>query len=372
MGVSRDCPGDRCQRARGNDIIVTMGLPRVTLVVVVLLGALSAVRAERPATGPALAPAGGSGVTLFVDHVRPVLLEQCIRCHGGEKIKADLDMTTRDGLLHPGENGPVVIPGKASDSRLIKLIRHAEEPFMPEKKDKLSEETIGYFAKWIDAGAPYDKPLVVKSTGAKGHAVVTEADRKFWSFAPLSDPALPSVKHAEWCITSVDRFIMAALEAKGIAPNPIAEKRKLIRRATLDLTGLPPTPQEVEAFLLDSSPEAYDRLIDRLLGSPHYGERWARHWLDVARFAESHGYEQDYDRPYAYHYRDFVIRALNEDLRFDTFVKWQLAGDEIEPNNPKALAATGFLAAGTHATQITANQAEKERYDELDDKLGTI
>ena len=146
-----------------------------------------------------------------------------------------------------------------------------------------------------------------------------------------------------------------------------ADRRKLIRRAAFDLTGLPPTPEDVEAFVADPSADAYEKLIDRLLDSPHFGERWARHWLDLARFAESHGYEQDYDRPNAYHYRDFVIKAFNRDLPYDTFVKWQIAGDEFEPDDPLALMATGFLAAGTHATQITANQAEKERYDELDD-----
>src|SRR5947208_8480835 len=151
--------------------------------------------------------------------------------------------------------------------------------------------------------------------------------------------------------------------------NPAAGRRTLIRRAYLDLIGLPPSPEEVNAFVNDRSPNAWEKVIDRLLVSPHYGERWGRHWLDLARFAESHGYEQDYDRPNAYHYRDFVIKALNQDMPFDTFVKWQIAGDEFEPENPLALEATGFLAAGTHATQITKNQWEKERYDELDDML---
>src|SRR5205823_11396082 len=145
----------------------------------------------------------------------------------------------------------------------------------------------------------------------------------------------------------------------------------LIRRVTFDLTGLPPTPQEIDAFLADTSSAAYEKLIDRLLASPAYGERWASYWLDVARFGESDGFEHDYDRPNAYHYRDFVIRAFNRDLPFDTFVKWQLAGDEYEPQNPLALMATGFLAAGVHSTQITKNQVEKERYDELDDMART-
>jgi hypothetical protein len=326
---------------------------------------LSVARADGPAPSP-------DGVKLFTDHVRPLLIDQCVNCHGGEKIKGELDMTTRAGLLHPGENGPAIVPGKSAESRLMKLVRHEEDPHMPSKKPKLSDEQISFISRWIDAGAPYDKPLIEKSAVAKGHATVTDEDRKFWSFTRLSNAPVPKpADAAKWARTPVDRFILAKLEEKGIAPNPIADKRKLIRRATLDLTGLPPTPEEVDAFLRDASPDAYAKLIDRLLASPRYGERWARHWLDVARFAESHGYEQDYDRPYAYHYRDFVIRAFNDDLPYDTFVKWQLAGDEMEPDDYMALAATGFLGAGTHATQITANQAEKERYDELDDMANT-
>ena len=151
-----------------------------------------------------------------------------------------------------------------------------------------------------------------------------------------------------------------------------AGRRQLIRRAYFDVLGLPPAPEEVEAFVRDPAQDAYDHLIDRLLANEHYGERWGRHWLDLARFAESHGFEHDYDRPSAYHYRDFVIKALNADLPYDTFVKWQLAGDEFEPENNLALMATGYLAAGVHSTQITKNEAEKHRYDEMDDMVATL
>jgi hypothetical protein len=176
------------------------------------------------------------------------------------------------------------------------------------------------------------------------------------------------VKDSTWARTAVDRFILAKLEEKNLRPNGPADRRTLIRRAYFDLIGLPPTPEEVEAFVNDRSPDAWEKLIDQLLASPHYGERWARHWLDVARFAESHGFEQDYDRPSAYHYRDFVIEALNRDLPYDTFVKWQLAGESW--TDDRWPAATGFLAAGVR-TQITINQVEKERYDELDDMWTT-
>ena len=169
--------------------------------------------------------------------------------------------------------------------------------------------------------------------------------------------------------TPIDKFILAEMEKKGVVPNKPANRRTLIRRVTIDLTGLPPTAEEVENFVNDKSPNAWAKVVDRLLASPHYGERYGRHWLDLARFAESHGFEHDYDRPTAYPYRDFVIKALNADMPYNQFVAWQLAGDEFAPDDPLALAATGFLAAGVHSTQITKNQVEKERYDELDDML---
>src|SRR5205823_3514073 len=201
--------------------------------------------------------------------------------------------------------------------------------------------------------------------------VVADEARQFWSFQPLKIGTPPAVKDQAWARNKVDRFILAKLEDAGLKANPPATKQQLIRRAYFDVIGLPPPPEEVRRFLDDPAPDAYDKMLDRLLASPHYGERWARHWLDLARFAESHGFEHDYDRPSAYHYRDFVIKALNDDLPYDTFVKWQLAGDELAPENPLAQMATGFLAAGVHSTQITKNEVEKQRYDELDDMLAT-
>jgi hypothetical protein len=179
------------------------------------------------------------------------------------------------------------------------------------------------------------------------------------------------VKDPSWTRTPIDLFIASALDRRGLRPNPIADRRTLIRRLAFDLTGLPPAPEEVEAFVNDRSPDAYDGLVDRLLASPHFGERFARHWMDVARFAESHGYEQDYDRPHAYHYRDFLIRAFNEDLPYDQFVRWQLAGDEWAPDDPMAMAATGFLGSGAFPTQLTEAEFESARYNELDDMVAT-
>ena len=318
-------------------------------------------------------PGDSQSRALFTTGIRPLLTQHCLKCHGGEKTKGEFDLSTREGLLHPGAEGPNVVPGDSKKSRLMKLIRHEEDPGMPSKAEPLPAEAIAKIAAWIDAGAAYDKPLIEKGGVKRGHATVNEEDRKFWSFQPLpAGVTPPSVKNAGWGRTAIDRFILARLEEKNLVPNGPADRRRLIRRAYLDLLGLPPKPAEVESFVNDPDPQAWEKLVDRLLASPQYGERWARHWLDLARFAESHGYEHDYDRANAFYYRDFVIKALNDDMPFDRFVRLQLAGDELEPANPQALMATGYLAAGTHATQITAATAEKERYDELDDMAGTV
>jgi mono/diheme cytochrome c family protein len=348
-----------------------------TLLLALFLAVVSVSAAEPPTPQPPLpadhAEKMARGREVFTKQVRPTFLQHCVNCHGGQKTKGDLDLTTREGLLKGGNSGePAVVPGKAKDSRLYRLVAHLEEPHMPSKMPKLGDEQLNAIAAWIDLGAPYDKPLIEKAdAGGKKPLVVTDEDRRFWSFVPLTRPALPKVKDESWCRTPIDHFILAKLEEKGITPNRPADRRKLIRRAYFDLIGLPPPAGEVEAFVKDPAPDAYEKLIDRLLDDPHHGERWARHWLDIARFAESHGFEHDYDRPTAYHFRDFVIKAFNQDLPYDTFVKWQLAGDELAPDDPLALMATGFLAAGVHSTQITKNQVEKERYDELDDMLRT-
>ncbi|MCE9608883.1 MAG: PSD1 and planctomycete cytochrome C domain-containing protein [Chthoniobacter sp.] len=312
------------------------------------------------------------GVALFNSEVGKLLAENCVKCHGGEKgVKGDLDLTTREALMKGGESGASVVPGKSGESLLMKSIRHEDKDLkMPKKADKLSDAAIAKIAQWVDLGAPYGKSL--GAANARDRSKVTEADRKWWAFQPLAKTPPGAVKNAAWSRNGIDPFVLEKLEAKGLAPSPAAEKRVLIRRAYFDLIGLPPTPEQIERFLADTSPKAYEKVVEELLASPHYGERWGRHWLDLARYAESHGYEQDYDRPNAWHYRDYVIRALNADQPFDEFVRWQIAGDELAPDNPEAWKATGFLAAGTHATQITANQAEKERYDELDDMAATI
>ena len=296
-----------------------------------------------------------------------ILEAHCLKCHGGAKVKAGLDLGTRDALLKGGDSGPAVEPGDAKGSLLVQLMAHEQEPHMPRKGDRLPEASIAAVARWIDAGASYDRPL------ATAGRAVGEDDRNFWSFRPLARVAPPAVANPTWAETPVDRFILSALKANGLTPSPPADRRVLIRRLYFDLIGLPLTPEELADLLADPAPDWYERLVDRLLASPRHGERWGRHWLDVARYADSDGYENDEDRPTAYAFRDFVIKALNDDLPFDTFAKWQLAGDEYAPDDPRALAATGFVGGGPVVTSNTKLQAELDmyRYDELDDMIGT-
>ena len=331
------------------------------LAILLVAGATSA--DDKSAVSPEHARNMQEGLALFKARVRPVLVKQCLDCHGGKATKGDLDLSDRESLMKSG-----ALEGGSKESRLALLVRHEDDPHMPQKAPKLADAAIADISRWIDLGAPYDRPLVDRKASTKP-TVVGAPD--FWSFRPLARVSPPTVIDPAWTRTSIDRFIASALDRKGLRPNPIADRRTLIRRLSFDLTGLPPTPEEVEAFVEDRSPGAYERLVDRSLASPHFGERFARHWMDVARFAESHGYEQDYDRPHAYHYRDFLIRAFNEDLPYDQFVRWQLAGDELGPDDPMAMAATGFLGAGAFPTQLTEAEFESARYNELDDMVST-
>lgn len=291
------------------------------------------------------------GLRLFDSEVAVLLRQNCLKCHGGEKVKSGFDMATREELLRGGSHGSAVVPFDAKGSPLVEQINHAKEPHMPDEQPKLPAGVIAKIAAWIDDGAPYSQPLIAGRQPKRDASVVTNEDRQWWAFQPLKKVQAKNL----------DELLLK--NAKGLSFNPPAEKPVLVRRLFLDLTGLPPSDVSDRSDLSDQ--------IDQLLASPAYGERWARHWLDVARFAESTGFEQDYDRPFAFHYRDFVIKALNMDMPYDQFVKWQLAGDEYEPQNPLALAATGFLGAGVFPSQITANEVERTRYDAMDDMLST-
>jgi hypothetical protein len=315
----------------------------------------------------------------FSREVRPLLEKHCFKCHGLEKQKGGLRFDTKQGAFKAGESGEkAIVPGHASQSRLIKLVSSKDDDErMPSKGEPLSAAQIDLLKRWIDAGAEWPDAVVTTGVVARLEMVVTDEDRNHWSYLPLRSPPMPSVRKTRSVRTPVDRFILAQLEANRLALSRHADAQTLVRRIYFDLIGLPPTPEQVETFVKAFAVNplsAVESLVDQLLASPHYGERWARHWLDVVRYADSDGSESDADRPTAYHYRDFVIRSLNDDLAFDTFVRWQLAGDELEPDNPQAIVATGFIVAGTHAA-LPANLMEeertRERFNELDDMIAT-
>ncbi|HVW02948.1 MAG TPA: DUF1549 domain-containing protein, partial [Planctomycetaceae bacterium] len=321
---------------------------------------------------PGVARADDEGVQFFETRIRPVLVEHCYSCHSGKaqedkKLKGQLFLDTAAGVAAGGETGPIVVKGKSAESPLLHALKY-EGPEMP-PAGKLSDAIIADFARWIDMGAP-DPRGGAAPVKAK-RVIDIEQGKQWWAFRPLGDPQQIAASSPDTA-RPIDGFLRAAQQAHGLKPNHPTSKEKLIRRAYFDLIGLPPTPEQIAKFVDDPSPQAFETVIDELLAKPAYGERWARHWLDAARFAESGGYEFDGFRPGAYHYRDWVIKALNDDLPFDEFVRMQLAGDALHPNDIQAAAATGFLVAGPYPGQITAKTVERIRYDQLDDMMMTI
>jgi hypothetical protein len=279
----------------------------------------------------------------FEKNVRPVLAEKCWSCHGPKKQQGGLRLDSRAALLKGSDGGAVVVAGQPDKSPLVRAVRREGDNPMP-PRGHLNATEVEALASWVRLGVPWPEAGPTALT-----ATAEEVRRKHWAFRPVQKPALPAVRDTAWVRTPVDAFIRAGLEAKGLAPAAAADRVTLIRRLSFDLTGLPPTPEEVDAFLADQSSEAYEKLVDRLLASPHYGERWARHWLDVARYADTKGYVFTDERrfPYAYTYRDWVIRAFNEDLPYDQFLVQQLAADLLPPGEDKRpLAAMGFLTLG--------------------------
>ena len=305
------------------------------------------------------------GAAFFESKVRPILQGRCVDCHGGGKVKGRLDLSSLEGLLKGGDRGPAVSREEPSESLLIEAVNHQDLKMPP--KGKLPQAQIDALTRWVEMGAPWPSGSLT-SKGA-GPPPVDDRARAFWSFRPVSRPEVPEVARADWARTPIDRFILAKLEADGLAPAPPAEKTSLLRRVTYDLTGLPPTPEEVDAFLADRAPDAYGKVVDRLLTSPRYGERWARHWLDLVRYAETDGYEFDAPKPHAWRYRDYVIKSLNEDKPYDRFLKEQLAGDELEPGSDEALIATGYYRVGPWDSG--APDKLQATFDELDDVVGT-
>jgi mono/diheme cytochrome c family protein len=293
------------------------------------------------ATGRA-ASLKSDGEQLFKSTIQPIFVEHCHKCHShqADKIKGGLVVDSLSGLLTGGDTGAAIIPGDPEKSLLIAAIRYTDEDLqMPPKGKKLSDEQISALAQWVKLGAPWP----VSDTNKVARRRITEEDRKWWSFQPLRAVDPPRVDDNSWSRNDLDRFIWQKLASENLKPSPEASRQVLIRRLNFDLIGLPPTPGEIDAFVNDTSAEAYERLVDRLLSSPRYGERWARHWLDLARYADSDGYRIDDFRPHAWRYRDYVIAAFNNDKPYDRFVKEQLAGDELWPQEPEAMVATTFL-----------------------------
>jgi hypothetical protein len=293
--------------------------------------------------------AAREGMEFFEKKIRPVLSERCYSCHSAQagKVKGGLHIDTREGLLRGGHLGPAVVPGHPEKSVLLLAIKHADPDLKMPPKTKLPPEVVRDFETWIARGAPDPRHADV-GAGARKGAIDWEEGRRFWSFRPLADPPAPEVRDRSWPESPIDRFILAKLEEKGLKPAPDADKRTLLRRVTFDLTGLPPTPEEMEAFLADDAPDAFARVVERLLASPHYGERWGRHWLDVVRYADTAGDNSDFPIPQMYRYRNWVIRAFNEDKPYGDFIREQLAGDLLpwktwEERNEKVV-ATGYLA----------------------------
>lgn len=305
----------------------------------------------------------------FEKQIRPVLAENCFNCHNADKQKGNLRLDSRQAMLVGGDTGPVIVPGKPEVSLLVKAIHYEDDGLRMPPKGKLKAEQIVSLKKWIADGAPWpEMAAAVRPVVPTREFQITAKERAFWSFQPIRDPALPPVRDNAWPQRSLDRFILAKLEDGQVRPVAPADKRTLLRRVTFDLTGLPPTPAELDAFLADNSPEAFARVVDRLLASPHYGERWARHWLDVARYGEDQAHTfQSRKYPNGYRYRDWLVRSFNDDLPYNEFVKQQLAADLLPgPDQLERLPALGFFACGP------VYYGDAKKLDQYDDRIDTL
>ncbi|MFO0891663.1 MAG: PSD1 and planctomycete cytochrome C domain-containing protein [Isosphaeraceae bacterium] len=320
-------------------------------------------------------PAGAKSAEWFEKKIRPILVGHCYACHSADtKPAGDLRVDDRNGLLMGGDSGPAMVPGDPGNSLLIRRLRHANpNRRMPKEGKPLSDEEIGELALWIRHGAPWPGVKVPASLG-QPKSWYEPLKKEHWAWQPLNDPVLPVVHDPSWPSDDLDRFVLAGLEKAGLSPVRDAEKATLIRRVSFDLTGLPPTPEQTDAFLADRSPDAFAKVVNRLLASPGFGERWGRHWLDVARYGESTGPSRNIPYPHAWRYRDYVIEATNRDLPFDRFVTEQIAGDLLPASSPgerdRLATATGFLALGVK----DVNQRFKVRFqmDNVDDQIDAV
>ena len=296
----------------------------------------------------------------FEKDIRPLLVESCLKCHGADKQKGGLRVDSREALVEGGGTGPALVPGNPGESLLIEAVKHTDDLKMPPDR-KLGDEQVAALERWVAAGAPWPKDK------APGSSKSEDARRTHWSFRPIADPAPPPVADPAWVRTPVDAFVLARLTAAGLKPSPRADRATLIRRVTYDLTGLPPTLEEVDAFVNDPDPDAFTRVVDRLLASEAYGEHWARHWLDVARYSDTKGYVYGREERFlvqAPTYRDWVVKALNDDMPYNRFLLDQIAADQAEPENPSALAGMGFLTIGRRFLGVT--------HDIIDDRIDVV
>ena len=312
-------------------------------------------------------------IAFFEQKIRPILAEHCSSCHdaSAKKTKGGLSLSGRDSMLRGGDSGPAIVAGKPQQSLLVQAIKWTSDDLQMPPKKKLPDEAIAAIEKWIKRGAaaPNDAAATARNTELYDMAKA----REHWAFRPLSKDEPPQVKHEVWVRTPIDRYILARLEAANLEPSPPADRATLIRRATFDLHGLPPTPEEVRAFIADKSTDAYEKVIDRLLASPRYGERWGRHWLDLARYADSAGFHDDLHRPNAWRYRDYVIASFNADKPYARFIQEQIAGDELAPDSVEAWIATGFARNGpSNENNIAPGYHEEYRLDQLDGVVSTI
>ncbi len=306
-------------------------------------------------------------IRFFETNVRPIFAEHCIKCHGPETQWSNFRLDSRAALLKGGDFGEGAIPGKPEESLLIKAVRQVDEELSMPPKGKLTDRQIADLETWVRQGAPFP-------AAETAEAQSRYRNPKHWAFQPVVAPPPPAVKDTGWVQSPIDNFILAKLEADGLAPAPVADKRTLIRRATFDLTGLPPTPAEIDAFLQDDHPQAFARVVERLLNSPAYGERWGRHWLDVARYADSNGLDENVAHGNAWRYRDYVINAFNVDKPYREFVHEQIAGDLLpastDAERREQLVATGFLAIGPKV--LAEPDESKMEMDVIDEQLDTL
>jgi mono/diheme cytochrome c family protein len=318
--------------------------------------------------GPAPTEPSAADAEFFEKEVRPLLVERCWKCHGETRSKGGLKLTSRDHLLRGGDSGPAVVVGKPEESLLVRAVHYRSTPRMP-PGDKLTDRQIEALARWVKRGVPWP---------ADAHLARAEQPRHSWAFQPVRPVQVPAVRDPAWARSAVDRFILAGLEAKGLTPARPADRRTLLRRATFDLIGLPPTPAEIDAFLADDSPDAFARVVDRLLASPQYGERWGRHWLDVVRYADARDLIQlppESDFREVWRYRDWVVEAFNRDLPYTDFARHQLAGDLLPPPRPGGINRDGLVATGMLAlADFVPGDVDKDQMiaDYVNDEIDVV